>query len=277
MRRLAILVLLIFLGVSSADFLITRVNVTVSDIQGDGSAYVHESIQFLMTGNYSISVYDSGISNNELSYWSTNIGLPDVKLHVNTAQVDVRDLRLRPQPRTQCNPIQDTCHGELIMDYWAYPSYVNNLSGAEPVNGTGLFSVDKYKPRTTRYTLNPSALSFTTNSDGSITLGKDVYLTIMLPPSSSLLDLNPQPADFSTELPSHVDSLSWTDVVLVKFSLVFDVEEGIDKEVSDFFGNILTLIGSALSGPQGMALIALAVILIGSYLYIMMAKRRGED
>ncbi len=276
MRRLVILVLLILLGVSSADFIMERVNVTVSDIQGDGSAYVHESIKFFMTGNYSISIYDSGISSNELSFWSTDTGLKDVKLHVNTAQVDVRDLRLRPQPRTGCNPIQDTCHGELILDYWVYPSYKDNLSSTEPIPGTGLFSVESYKPRTKRYTLNPSALSFTTNADGSITLDKNVFLTIIPPSDSTLLDLNPAPEGFSIALPSHVDSLSWTDVVLVKFSLVFDVEEGIDKEVSDFFGNILTLISSALSGPQGLALIALAAILIGSYLYIMMSKRRGE-
>jgi hypothetical protein len=275
MRRL--LILLLLASIVSAEFLIERVDVTVSDIQSDGSAKVHESIKFIMTGDYSTSVYDSGISNNELSFWSTNIGLKDVKFHVNTAKVDVRDLRLRPQPRTKCNPIQGICHGELILDYLAYPSYKDNLSGAEPVSGTGLFTIEKYKPRTKRYTLNPSSLSFTTNTDGSVILDKNVYLTVKPPSGSVLLDLNPKPEDFSADLPAHVDSLSWTDVVLVKFSLVLDVEDGIDKEVSDFFGNILTLISDVLSGPQGLALIALAIIIFGSFLYILMARRRGEE
>lgn len=272
MRRLLILLLLV--SIVSADFLIERVDVTISGIQGDGSAKVHEDIKFIMLGNYSMSIYDSGISNNELAFWSTNTGLKDVKFHVNTATVDVQDFRLRPQPRTNCNPIQETCHGELILDYSAYPTYANGTG--DPVPGTGLFTVDKYKPRTKRYTVNPESLSFTTTPDGNIILDKNVYLNIEMPTESTLLDLNPTPEGFTTELPAHVDALSWTDIVLVKFSLVFDVEESIDKEVSDFFGGILTGISDAISGPYGLSLILLVVVLIGSGLYIMMAKRRGE-
>jgi hypothetical protein len=272
MRRL--LILLLLATIVSADFLIERVDVMISDIQGDGAAKVHESIKFIMLGDYSTSIYDSGVSNNELSFWSTNTGLKDVKFHVNTAKVDVRDLRLRPQPRTKCNPIQGICHGELILDYWAYPTYSNNNSA--PVPGTGLFTVDKYKPRTKRFTINPQTLSFTATPEGNVILDKNVYLTVKPPSESVLLDLNPKPEDLQVELPAHADLLSWTDIVLVKFSLVFDVEEGIDKEVSDFFGGILTGISGTLSGPQGLPLAALVVVLAGSFLYITMAKRRGE-
>jgi hypothetical protein len=275
MRRL--LILLLLASLASADFLIERVDVTISDIGGDGSARVHESIKFIMLGNYSMSVYDSGVSNNELSFWSTNIGLKDVKFHVNTANVEVRDLRLRPQPRTKCNPIQGICHGELVLDYLAYPTYANNSTSPKPLSGTGLFSVDNYKPRTKRFTINPSSLSFTTTPEGSVILDKNVYLTIKPPSDSTLLDINPKPEDFSSELPARPVTLSWTDIVLVKFSLVFDTEEGIDKEVSDFFSSILKGISDTLSGPHGFALLALAAVLLGSYLYITMAKRRGEE
>ncbi len=275
MRRL--LILLLIAQLIHADFLIERVDVTISDIQPDGSAKVHESIKFIMNSDYSSSVYDSGISNNELAYWSANIGLKDMKFHVNTANVDVRDLRLRPQPRTQCNPIQQICHGEIILDYTAFPSYRNGTEGGVPKPGTGLFTIIKYKPRTERYTLNPASLSFTATPEGNVILDKNVFLTIKPPAGSVLLDLNPKPADFTTELPAHVDSMSWTDIVLVKFSMVFDVEEGIDKEVSDFFSGILTSISGIISGPQGLPLLALLVVLIGSSLYVMMARRRGED
>lgn len=269
------LILLLLATTLSADFLIEKVDVTLSDIQSDGGAKVHESIKFIMFGDYANSLYDSGIATNDLSRWSTNTGLKDVKLHVNTGKVDVRDFRLRPQPRTKCNPIQETCHGELILDYWAYPSYNDTVEG--PVAGTGLFTVEKYKPRTKRYTINPPSLSFTTTPDGNIILEDAVYLTIKPPSDGVLLDVNPQPTNADLSLPTSIESLSWNDIVLVKFSLVFDVEDSIDKEVADFFAGIMRGISETLSSSHGFALTVLIVILIGSYLYIIMARRRGEE
>lgn len=268
------LILLLLFTVLHADFLIESVDVTISDIKDDGSAKVHESIKFIIYGDYSNSLYDSGIGSNELAFWSTNIGLKDVKFHVNPATVDIRDFRLRPQPRTKCNPIQGVCHGELILDYMAYPNYGNTTDAIEPA--TGLFTMEKYKPRTLRYTINPASLAFTTTPEGNIILEDTVHLTVELPSDSTILDTNPQPSD-PVALPSHVDSLSWSDVVLVKFSLIFDVEESIDKEVSDFFSGIINSVGGTLSSPHGIAAVVLIVIIIGSYAYIMMSKRRGED
>lgn len=274
MRRL--LVLLLLVAIARADFLTEKAEVTIGDILPDGSARVHESIKFLMFGNYSQSVYDSGLSANDLSFWSTNIGLKDMKLHVNTAKVDIRDLRVRPQPRTKCNPIQGVCHGEIILDYLAYPAYSDNAT-LDPVPGTGLFTVEKYKPRTRRYTLNPQSLSFTTTPEGNIILDPMVYLVVKPPADSVVTDVNPQAPDFSTQLPAHIDSLSWNDIVLVKFSLIFTVEDSIDKEVADFISGILVSITRTLSSPYGPALVAIVIILAGSYLYIATARRKGEE
>lgn len=268
------LLFILLAALASADFLIERVDVDISDIGSDGSAKVHESIKFVMFGNYSNSIYDSGIGTDELSWWSANIGLKDVKFHVNPAAVDIQDLRVRPQPRTRCNPIQGICHGELILDYMAYPSF-NNSSVAAP--GTGLFELQMYKPRTIRYSINPEALSFTTTPEGNIILDENVFLTVYLPPEGVLLDVNPAPPDLAVKLPAHVDSLSWTDIVLVKFALIYDVEDSIDQEVSDFFSRILLWITETLRGPGGLPLIILIVALIGSSLYVITAKRRGED
>ncbi|MEM5814784.1 MAG: hypothetical protein QXD77_03120 [Candidatus Aenigmatarchaeota archaeon] len=276
MRRGAVLLLFLMVTTANAEFLMERVEVTLSDIKSDGSVKVHESIKFIMYGEYSQSLYDSGISNNQLAFWSTNTGLKDVKFHVNPSKVDIRDLRLRPQPRTGCNPIQGSCHGELILDYEAYPSYADN-SSTTPLAGTGIFTVEQYKPRTKRYTLNPSALSFTSTPESNIVLEDSVYLTINLPAESTVLDINPQPAGTNLALPSHVGSLTWTDIVLVRFSLVFDVEESIDREVTDFFGGIMSGISKALSGPHGFALAVIIIILAGSYLYITASKRRVEE
>lgn len=269
-----LLLLLMLAALANAEFLIERVDVDISDIKSDGSARVHESIKFVMFGNYSNSIYDSGIGNDELSWWSSNIGLKDVKFHVNPATVDIRDLRVRPQPRTKCNPIQGICHGELILDYMASPSF-NSSSVASP--DTGIFKLEKYKPRTIRYSLNPSSLYFTTTPEGNIILDENVFLTVELPPDAVLLDVNPAPSDQNLKLPAHVDSLSWSDIVLVKFSLVFDVEDTIDKEVSDFFSGILIWTIETLRGPGGLPLILLIAALIGSSLYVITAKRRGEE
>ena len=276
MRKLLAILLLMFLCVRSADFLIEEVDVTVSGIKSDGSAKVHESIKMIMYGDYPISVYDSGISNNDLSFWSQGTALKDVKFHMNPSTVTIQDVRLRPQPRTKCNPIQGICHGELILDYTAYPSYTNGTIPA-PIPGTGIFNIDPYKPRTKRYTLNPSALSFTTTADGNTILDDKEHLIIVLPQDSTVLDLNPQPSDVSLLLPTHVDQLSWNDIVLVKFSLVFDMEEGIDKEVTDFFTSITNNAYKTMTGPDGIAIAALFIIIIGSYVYITISKRRGED
>lgn len=264
--------LLLLISLLYAEFAIERVDVSISDIKNDGSAKVHESIKFIIYGDYSNSVYDSGMASDQLSFWSANIGLKDMKFHVNPSVVDIRDLRVRPQPRTQCNPIQKTCHGEVIIDYLAYPSTLSNQSSTH----TGLFTVDKYKPRTRRYTINPSALSFTTTPEENIILDKNVYLTLTLPADSIVFDTNPQPTNSPISLPSQVRMLSWTDIVLVKFSLIFDVEDSIDKEVSDFFGTIIRSIIESVRSPHGAALIILLVIIIGSYAYIVMSKRRDE-
>ena len=271
MKRL--LVLLLLFSLVNAEFLIESVQVTIGDIQDDGSAKVHESIKMIMTGDYSMSLYDSGITNNRLSIWSNYTGLKDVKMHTNSAVVDIRDFRIRPQPRTKCNPIQNTCHGELILDYWAYPSFANET----PQKGTGIFTVEKYKPRTKRYTINPAALSFTTTPENNIVLDDRVYLIVELPSKSITLDVNPVPAYQSYDFPTHIDRLEWEDIVLVKFSLVFDVEDSIDKEVTDFFGDIARGISSTLSSPHGIPLVILLLAVIGAYLYIVMAKRRGEE
>jgi len=275
MRWVFALLLLIATVTAQEEFLMERVEVTVSDIQGDGSAHVHESIKFIMFGDHANSLYDSAISNNKLSYWSNITGLKDVKLHISSSAADIRDFRLRPQPRTKCNPIEELCHGELILDYWAHPTFENNSD--VPVGGTGVFTIDKYKPRTTRYTINPDALSFTKTAENNIVLEEKVFFIIQLPPDNVVLDLNPQPSEEQYDLPEHINSLSWEDIVLVKFSVVFDVEESIDKEVSDFFSSIAKTISDTLASPHGLPLVVLIIVVIGSYLYIVMAKRRGEE
>jgi hypothetical protein len=256
-KKLLILFLLLAFSLSISQsvvedkFIIEKVDVKISNINPDGSVRVHESIKLAMFGDYSISLYDSAVSKSELSLWSNVTGLSDVKFHINPSKVAIREFRLRPQPRTRCNPIQGICHGELILDYLALPSFTNNSSS--PVSGTGIFSTYEIKPRTMRYVLNPNSLSFTSTSDGNLILSDSVFLTIAFPDSAELVDLNPAPVDSNIEVPSQVDELTWNDMALVRFSLVFDVEDSIDQEIVHFFSKFFENVLRFSTGTNGKA------------------------
>ncbi len=278
--RVLLLMTLILSVVVHAEFILERVEVTISDIQTDGSVKVTEDIKMIITGEHSSSLYDSGYTgyyNNDLSFWSTTTELKDVKRHLSPTHVEIKDFRLKPQPRGKCNPIQDLCHGELILEYTASPSYNKSAETPAPIAGTGLFTVDEYKPRTKRYTLNPEALSFTTTDQGNIILGDRVYLIIDLPQDTVVHDINPLPRNVEMELPSKVSELSWNDMILVKFSLIFEVEESLQDEVSGFFMGLVGGIDTMIRGEYGFAVLIIAAILIGGYLYINMAKRKKEE
>ncbi len=278
MRLLQVLALLSLICVTFGEFVLEDVTVYIHDIQPDGSAKVSESIKLFLYDEANDD-YDSGFNRNDLSFWSTITEIQDVKQHVNPAKVEISDFLVRPQPRSKCNPIQGTCHGELILEYKASPSYNTTEKGDKvPIEGTGLFSVDKYKPRTTKYTIDSDALSFTKTSKGSLLLEENIYLKMGLPQETMVLDLNPKPEnEMETKLPARINELEWNDIILVKFSVVFEVEEPLEKEVSEFFYGLFGSIQDLLTGEYGGALLAIIIIIIGGYLYITIEKRtRGS-
>jgi len=277
MRVLKFLALLLLISISFGEFVLEEVTVYIHDIQPDGSAKVSESIKLFLYDEAN-EEYDNGFNRNDLSFWSTITEIQDVKQHVNPAKVEISDFIVRPQPRSKCNPIQGTCHGELILEYTAKPSYNTTQEGDKvPIEGTGLFSVEKYKPRTTKYTIDPEALSFTKTSKGSLLLEENIYLRMGLPQETVVLDLNPKPEDIDADLPARINELEWNDIILVKFSVVFEVEEPLEKEVSEFFYDLFGSIQEILTGEYGGALLAIIIIIIGGYLYITIEKRtRGS-
>jgi hypothetical protein len=273
MRGLLFFVIMLSLAIAAfADFTLESVHVTITNIQPDGSAQVAESVKFLVRGNLSKSLYDSSLkTSGGLSLWSSTIGLSDVKQHVNPAVVVITNFGLQPQPRTGCNPFLDTCHGELKMAYSVKPVYNNTV----PIDGTGLFTLDDYKPRTIRYTLNPNALSFTPSEGGNTLLGPEVWLTLELPQGSRLVEVNPSAT--SVQDAPEGKMFSWNDMVLARFSVVFEVEESIDKEVGAFFTNAFQNFQATLNSQHGIAFLVILAILVGSYVYITIAKKKKEE
>jgi ABC-type transport system substrate-binding protein len=150
--------------------------------------------------------------------------------------------------------LQGVCHGELIIEYHATPLY--NVSTNQPIPGTGLFKIEQPKPRTVRYTLLPSSLAFRTTPNDDILLEDNIFLTIVPPEDGVATDLNPLPENFNGTLPARLKQYTWSDAILVKFSVVFQVEEALEAEVTAFFQGLFGSLQSMLTGPYGIALIS---------------------
>lgn len=262
MRRLLLFIAL--LSVSFATFSITALDVAM-DVNEDGSAEVTENIHLLITSDYHISVYTNGMSKNDLASWSSMTGLSDIRYHVDNRKVDVQDVVVRPQPVSNCNPLADLCHGELKISY-RVDAYRDKDGVA--VNDSGLFIADKYKPRTTRYTLNSGALTFEESELGDVILGENERLTISFPENVKILEATPLPEEMEKEELSGVNELSWENTVLARFSIIFEVEESLDSEVLQFFMNSRESLTGLVTGPEGPALVVLIVIILGAYLHL---------
>ncbi|MEM3706636.1 MAG: hypothetical protein QXS88_02555 [Candidatus Bilamarchaeaceae archaeon] len=268
--------LLLLISIAGAEFILTSVDVTIRDIKPDGTAKVTENIKIMLVGEQAQNDYDAGFSSNDISFWSSTTKLQDVRYHVNPAKVSIKELRVLPQPRKKCNPLQGVCHGELIIQYEIEPLY-NDTNGSKTiVRDSGLFFVTKSKPRTTTYRLNPEALSFITTPQGNVLLPENVRLTIELPSNSVVTDLNPTPENVKIDLPAKLKTISWTDTILVKLSVVFEVEETLEGEVKDFFYNVYLSFYNILTGEHGWALIAIIVIIVSGYVYITIEKKGRE-
>ncbi len=268
---LTALFFLLLLTASYGEFIIERVDVIIKDIDERGGATVQERIKFIVKGDYENSLYDSILSDNKLSVWASSTKLEDMKMHINPQVVEIEDFTLNPQPKRNCNPFQKLCHGEVILEYKALPIKANG----SVVEGTGLFDVEKYKPRTIRYTLNPNAFSFKSSPNKeALLLEEHVYLTFELPKRAVVLSLNPLPSEDIT-LPLKTTSITWNDAVLVKFTLIFDVEKTVGEEVVEFFYGFLRFFSEALTEEEQQPLLILIALTFISYIYILVAKKRG--
>ncbi len=252
--------LILSTNIAFSEFKIDSVNVLFYNIQKDGTVSVRESIKFFVIGNYEQQLYKSGFGKNDLSFWATATNLTSISLHVNPNMVEISDFRITPQPLKSCG--STACVGELILEYVTTPSY-NKTNGAL-AQESGIFKTENPRPRTVRYTLNQRALSFTTNEYGDVILDKYINFIIELPQNSVIYKVNPEPVNYEKD----TQRLSWSDTMLVKFTLIFEVEDSISKEVTSFFSGIFFMVENALRGPHGVAIIIIIVVLLAAYLYL---------
>ncbi|MBN2478101.1 hypothetical protein JXB01_02305 [Candidatus Micrarchaeota archaeon] len=249
----------------------TVVNIIMGE---DGTARVQEHVTFYVMGDYSRSQYISGLQNNDLSYWAGTTKISEMHFHLDRNVVNVQNIRVLPQTLKNCNPFLDLCHGEVTLDYDAKPFY-NSTSG-ETIEKTGIFTSDTYKPRTARFTLNDRAFFFETTESGDVKIGENVILHIGLPENSRVTEVRPLPSSQSElKFPNTETEYEWTNVVLNRFTIVYEVEEGLDEEIVEFFSTFYSKFRDSIMGEYGFAVLGMVIILVGSYLALSSVKKKG--
>ncbi len=268
MRKAAMLMLI--LALSFAEYTLTAMDV-VMDVDENGGAKVTERLHYIMTSSYHISLYESTLAKTDLASWSSVIEGGEVRYHVDNRVVKIDNAVVRAAPTSRCNPLAELCHGELTITYDAGPYY---RADGSAVPGTGIFSVEEYKPRTKKYTLNAGALTFETSALGDVILGEDQRITLELPAGAKLSYVNPMPGE-TEELSGGRVQLGWENEVLAHFSIIFEREESLDQEVVSFFMGARNELYDFLKGPEGLPALLLVVIIAGSYLYLQARHKKG--
>jgi len=281
MQKLSVLALifaLLLVSCASAAFELQSLEVNI-DVRSDGSAHVVEKLELYMNAAESVDLYETGLSINDLGTWKERIGLNDVRYHLDPAIVSISNIRIRPQPISRCTAVGDVrsqCFTTLIFDYdvSAHP----DSNGSQV--GTGLFTIENFKPRTTRYVMNPKALSFETNKQGDIAIGRTAMLIINIPKDSTNIYIQPIPKalEGSVQPPfKNINSFTFQNVLLSKFEFTFQREETLDTEVFTTFQSFQQLIGGLLSGPQGIAIAVIAIIVVVSFFYMTRVGRKHRE
>ncbi len=261
----------LLVALAHAEFRLVAMDVLL-DVDEQGNALVTEKLHYIITTQYHIALYESSLAKTDLASWGTVVGSDEVRYHLDSRVVSIGNVVVRPSPTSRCNPIADLCHGELTITYGAGPS---KGRGGEPIAGTGVFTVEEYKPRTIRYTLNKGALQFQTSELGDVILGENERLSFMLPRGAKVTYVNPLPGG-TEQAGDGRQQLSWSNYVLAHFSMVFEKEEGLDQEVIGFFMGARGRLYSFISGPEGAPAVALIVIITGSYLYLQRKQKKAQ-
>lgn len=268
MRKLFLL--LFICSFAFAEFQLQNLDVSIK-LGEDGSAAVEEKVNLIVFGQYSMQLYESGFNKNTLSDWQALTNVSEIKTHVSAKNADIKNMLIRPQPLQKSKSGLDVWYGQIIIDYTALPYYDKD---GKIANNTGLVLMEKYKPRTIRYTLNQNALNLPRTDTGDITLPSQTTLSITPPPSAMITYVNPITEEMhNATFPARSGTLAWSGLTLVQFSLAYEVEQTLDKEVVEFFSEVQQNIRTSLLSPEGIAALLIAAILVLSYFYLRLSRR----
>ncbi|MEM2137564.1 MAG: hypothetical protein QW568_00565 [Candidatus Anstonellaceae archaeon] len=255
----AALLLLLLSPMLHSEFSLRSLTV-FANVNLDGSVNVEERIEMEMKGTVSKELYEATRSAyTDLATWKARTGLTEMRHHVTRVAADVKDLRVTPQRIDYCNSILGTCYATVVIDYIV-------PAGKE---GSGLVKVDRYKPRTAKYSLIPEALSFEHTKTGDLVLPSGTLISIAVPQAAEKIYFSspPQTVDasegnFRYDQSSNVryyvgrDRLfTWKGDSLSRFSFTYEIESPLESEVLDFFRSSQGRLVEFFFGPQGLAAI----------------------
>ncbi|MEW6528489.1 MAG: hypothetical protein AB1391_01225 [Candidatus Micrarchaeota archaeon] len=261
-KKLLLILLLanfVFAGFQLQDFEITI------KLNEDGNANVEEKIRIMINDSYSRQLYESGYDKNALSNWQEITNIDEIKIHLNRKNVDLKNIIILPQPPRK-SISEDIWFTQIIISYIASPYYDKD---GNITNNTGITKIEKYKPRTTRFTLNESAFNLQRTENGDIRLDKKTTISFILPTNAIIVNINPKIENLNTTS----KTLNWSGLTLVQFSLIYEIEQSLDKEVVGFFSDFQKNISAIRFGQEELTALAIAVILICSYFYLKISRR----
>ncbi|MCX6772069.1 MAG: hypothetical protein NTX79_08545 [Candidatus Micrarchaeota archaeon] len=276
----AVLPLLLLAGMPHSDFSMKSLSVFVN-INLDGSANIDEQLEMVINGNSSRELYETTrAAYSDLTTWKTLTGLPEMRHHVTRAKTDVADLRIIPQAIERCNSFLGTCYATVAIDY--------KIPATQ--NGSGLIQVDRYKPRTLRYSLQQDALSFEQTETGDLILPTGTVISIAIPQNSEKIFFSTVPTnlagdpdeDFKYDSTSNMRYyigqkriFKWSGNALSKFQFTYEVELPLETEVVDFFVGSQNAVSDLIFGPQGLAALFIILTAAASFYYMNRINSQG--
>ena len=263
----------LLLPTARADFSLKSLTVNVN-VNVDGSANVEEQIYIVMNSTESRDLYEvTRSAYSDISTWQERTNLSELRHHMTRVKADLSDIRVTPQAIDRCNPVMGLCYATIVLSY--------KVNAGQ--NGSGLIHADLYKPRTTRYSLVPDALSFEQTKSGDIILPAGTVISFAIPQSASKIYFSSIPSnvvdesdasfryDQSANVRYYIGKqriFNWNSNTLSKFVFNYEIEEPLENEVMEFFQSSQLSVISFLTGPQGIAALLLVAAAAVSFYYI---------
>ncbi|MCX8194485.1 MAG: hypothetical protein N3G22_00030 [Candidatus Micrarchaeota archaeon] len=268
-ERLLIFAIL-FSSLPAADFSMRSLVVSIN-INEDGSAHVEERLDLLISGSQSRELYETTRSvYNDLATWKERTNLAEMRHHISRANAEITNLRVIPESVHTCNSFIDTCLATVRIDYSVVASS----------NGSGLVKVERYKPRTSAYSLVREVLSFEQTKTGDLVLPKGTKISISIPQAAEKIYFSTVPQNLKDEtdnfrydkaagLPYYIGKkrvFEWEGDTLSEFRFSYEIEFPLETEVLEFFSTLQRAVVKFFSGEQGIAAIILIVVAVASIL-----------
>ena len=252
---------LLLAGSLLADFSLKSLSVFMN-VNQDGSVNVEERLDIMMNGSSRGLYEDTRAAYSDLATWKNRTGLSEMRHHVSRVSADIANLRVIPQAIERCNAYMDLCHATVLLDYTVI---------ADSQNGSGLVKVDRYKPRTAKYSVQQNALSFEQTKTGDLLLPPNTNISIAIPDAAEKIyfsaipeNLDSQGDAFRYDQSSNVRYYTgktrvfdWQGDTLSNFQFTYEIEFPLETEVMEFFQSAQNSVVSIFLGPEGIAALIL--------------------